>query len=104
FWQAFDQLCQKGGLAEVAQPYNPNPYGRPGIGFQPNPIQIQPLPVNPPVQIQPRLQPKPLILPNIQNGPNKEALERLQKALEQLQKELEKDGNKLPPLQLPNFQ
>jgi len=104
FWQAFDQVCQKGGLAEVAPAYNPNPYGRPGIGIQPVPIQIQPLPVNPPVQIQPRLQPKPLILPNIQNGPNKEALERLQKALEQLQKQLEKDGNKLPPLQLPNFQ
>ncbi len=118
FWQAFDQLCQKGGLSEVTPPYNPSgyyprPIGRQPIGRQPiqiQPIQLQPIqiqPINPPIQIKP-LPPVKFKL-GVINARDREMMEKLQKLMDQLQKELENNGNgkgglKLPPLQLPNFQ
>jgi hypothetical protein len=55
FWQAFDQLCQKAGLVENTNPYNP---------YVGRPVPIQPLPVQPPIRIQPAPAPAPLpVLP-----------------------------------------
>jgi len=99
FWQAFDQLCQKGNLMDVTTSYNPynTPIYRGGI-------QIQP--VNPPIRIIQPIQPPNLkqLLPAIQDKDAKAMLERMQKMLEQIQKELDKDGKiQLPKLQ-PNVQ
>jgi len=104
FWQAFDQVCQKGGLSEVTPQYSPYgttrpPLRQPPIQIQPIQIQpIQPLPMNPPIQLKPGI-----LMPNARD---KEMLERLQKLLDQLQKELDgngKGGIKLQPLPLPNL-
>jgi hypothetical protein len=77
FWQAFDQLCQKGGLAEnttvnpYAQPVMP---GGPFPGPQPVPLPVQPVPpvkilpapapaVPVPAPAVPRPAPAPAVLP-----------------------------------------
>src|SRR5207248_2605294 len=63
FWQAFDQLCEKGGLVENSN-FNPNgggPYVQPGLPGQP-------VPPPPPQQLRPaqpvQVQPVPLPAPN----------------------------------------
>src|SRR5262249_51054900 len=49
FWEAFDKLCHKAGLVEIAStvpqadPLQPNPRLRPGI----RPLPIRPLPIRP---------------------------------------------------------
>jgi len=116
FWQAFDQLCQKGSLTDVTNSYNPygGPIYRGGVGggvIQPLPINPPPriikggpaiMPIQPPV-IQPGIKLQPGILqplPGIQDKNAKEMLDRMQKVLEQLQKELEQNGNgQFPKLQ-----
>ena len=112
FWQAFDLLCQKGGLTDVTNNFNNGGpiYRNPPVGGG---IQIQPLPINPPQRIiiqggggailpiqppaiQPGIKLRPGILqPGVQDKNAKEMLERMQKVLEELQKELQRDG-KLP--------
>jgi hypothetical protein len=67
FWEAFDQLCQKGGLVEAAAPGNPNPFQPgpfPGPGPFPVPpakgIRIQPAPAVPILPVVPPAQGKPV--------------------------------------------